>query len=53
MQFYHLALRKCFFGDNYSIENLASNIFSSENIGLLSCGVIKKNMEIKSLKTNE
>jgi NAD-dependent dihydropyrimidine dehydrogenase PreA subunit len=48
-----LGIKKVFFGDNYSIENLTSNIFSSENIGLLSCGVIKKNMEIKPLKTNE
>lgn len=48
-----LGIKKVFFGDNYSIENLTSNIFSSENIGLLSCGVIKKNMEVKSLKTNE
>ena len=48
-----LGIKKIFFGNSYSIDNLAKSIFSSDNVGLLSCGSINKNFEIKSLEVNE
>jgi len=44
-----LGLLKLFKGNNYSIENVLDKITRNNNLGLLSCGVVNKNLEIISL----
>jgi NAD-dependent dihydropyrimidine dehydrogenase PreA subunit len=45
-----LGLKKIFNGNSYSFESLVDKLFTDENLGLLSSGIIGKNQQIKPLK---